>query len=375
MNMLPPIPLSQSTRFQWVRTTIVPVVVLAAVLGAAAVLWPIVQNQGTFVGAGEGVRSLVTAPQDGVVQAWLVEPYSLVRQGDPVAVFHLTDPRARMDLLRSQIEIARIHSQPSLAEENAMNYERIRVELLKTRSDLAVARVKLRLAEKDVARNTPLYREKLLSEDLYELSVNLRDALEVEVKEKSRAVEEIEQRLAELRQIGEPGSLTRTPSELVMQLEQLQLAAATNLGPITLVAPISGRVGPPVRQAGETVVAGEPLLPVNALWADRIVGYLRQPYVVDPEPGMPVIVTTRNRRRVEFPSRIMQVGAQVESITNALAYVRQGFLFDSGLPLVVEIPSEAKIRPGELVDVLIDGRASAPGDLPRNALGTARVEP
>jgi multidrug resistance efflux pump len=353
----------------------VPVIVLAGVLGAVSVLWPVVQNQGTFVGAGEGVRSLITAPQNGVVQTWLVEPYSLVRQGDPVAVFNPTDPRVRMDLLRSQIDIARIHSQPSLAEENAMNYERIRVELLKTRSDLAVARVKLRLAEKDVARNTPLYHEKLLSEDLYELSVNLRDALEAEVKEKSQAAAEIEQRLSDLRQIGEPGAPTRTSSELAAQLEQFQRAAATNLGQITLVAPIAGRVGPPLRQAGETVVSGEPLLPVNALWADRIVGYLRQPYVVDPEPGMPVVVTTRNRKRLEFPSRIVQVGAQVESITNALAYVRQGFLFDSGLPLVVEIPPESRIRPGELVDVLIDGRAAPESSPPQKSLGTAKVEP
>jgi hypothetical protein len=86
-------------------------------------------------------------------------------------------------------------------------------------------------------------------------------------------------------------------------------------------------------------------------------------------------VTTRNRKRLEFPSRIVQVGAQVESITNALAYVRQGFLFDSGLPLVVEIPPESRIRPGELVDVLIDGRAAPESSPPQKSLGTAKVEP
>jgi hypothetical protein len=52
-------------------------------------------------------------------------------------------------------------------------------------------------------------------------------------------------------------------------------------------------------------------------------------------------------------TEIVQIGAQVEIITNSLAYLRQGALVDSGLPIVVNIPEHVQIRPGEAVDMLI----------------------
>jgi hypothetical protein len=81
---------------------------------------------------------------------------------------------------------------------------------------------------------------------------------------------------------------------------------------------------------------------------------------------MKVRVTTREQKRQRFPSEIIQVGAQVEVITNALAFVRQGSLVDSGLPIVVQIPPFVKMRPGELVDIAVE-RSSVPA---RTAAGT-----
>jgi multidrug resistance efflux pump len=240
-----------------------------------------------------------------------------------------------------------------LAEENAMNFERIRVELLRTKADLAIAQVRLQQAERDVTRNTPLYHEKLVSEDIYELSVATRDALAAEVKERGAAVTAIEQRLELLRGIGEPQFNGSRTNEFLARLEQAQATVASNLAPITLVAPITGLVSLPMRQPGESLFAGEPLLNINALQADRIVAYIRQPYAVDPEIGMAVKVTTKTSRRQTFESYVVQVGAQVEAITNFLGYVRQDVLVDSGLPVIVHVPGDVRIRPGEAVDVTI----------------------
>jgi len=110
------------------------------------------------------------------------------------------------------------------------------------------------------------------------------------------------------------------------------------------------------RQAGENVVEGEPLISINSLWSDRLVGYMRQPFPVDPKVGMEVTVTTRDAKRQEFRSEITQVGAQVEVITNALAFVRTGFLVDAGLPVVVGLPPGVQVRPGEIVDLVIHPR-------------------
>ena len=350
-----PIPVPLSVRLDQIRRRFVPPVVFAVAVATATVLWLRVAPQATFAGLGEGRRSIVTAPQPAVLKELLVEPYTIVEEGTPIAVITPMDVRADFDLLRSYFDLARVQAQPSLAEENALDFERLRVELLRTQAKLAVAEVKLQQAERDVARNTPLYHERLVSEDIYELSVNIRDALKTEVAEKQRAVEAIQRRLDELRDIGEPqlAGSNDLARELLQRLEEAQATVASNLGPITLTAPISGMVTTPLRQPGEYLVEGEPLLYINSLRAERIVGYLRQPYYVDPEPGMSVRVTTRTHERSEFDSYILQVGAQVEVITNALAFLRTDVLYDAGLPIIVHVPDSVHVRPGEVVDITI----------------------
>jgi multidrug efflux pump subunit AcrA (membrane-fusion protein) len=155
--------------------------------------------------------------------------------------------------------------------------------------------------------------------------------------------------------IGEPDELRDATAngEWLAELEKAQAAAARNLEPLTLVAPITGMVGMPQRQAGEFVPAGEPLLTINSLRSDRIIAYLRQPYRMDPQVGMPARVTTRTHKRQAFMSRVAQIGAQLEILTNSLAFVRPGSLVDVGLPVIVPVPEGINIRPGEIVDVLI----------------------
>jgi len=367
MKPLEPVPIPMALRWREFRIQVLPAVAFVAVSALAVWMW---RNQialTTAQGVGEGVRSYVTAPQTAQIQKWLVEPYSVVAAGTPLVIVKPVDARMDFDLLRSLYEMARVQAQPSLAEDNAMNFERIRVELLKTQSELAIARVKLEQAERDVARNTPLFREKLVSADLYELSVNVRDALKAEVAEKSRAADQIEQRLAQLRPIGEPDALGVTDPVLTNLMSQVKVAqtnAAKYLEPLTIVAPISGMVDVPHRQAGEFVLPGEPLLAINSLRSQRVVAYLRQPYPVDPKVGMAAQITTRTKKREVFASHISQVGAQMEVLTNALAVVRPWTLVDSGLPVILPVPDDVLIRPGEVVDVLFTekpvARASAP---------------
>jgi multidrug efflux pump subunit AcrA (membrane-fusion protein) len=162
MKPLPPIPIPAGVRWREFRLRIIPLLVFTTVVGVIALLWQNHGGGGMLPGIGEGVRSLVAAPQTVRVHEWLVQPHTIVAAGTPLAVVTPVDPRADFDLLRSQFEMARVRSQPSLAEDNAMNFERVRMELLRTKSELAIARVRLEQAERDVARNTPLYREKLV---------------------------------------------------------------------------------------------------------------------------------------------------------------------------------------------------------------------
>ena len=104
--------------------------------------------------------------------------------------------------LHRYIALARLRFQPTFAEENAVNFERLRVELLQTRADLSTARINLQRAEIDVGRHGQLFLEKLVSEYEYDLVTSTRDLYKAEVLAKSNAVVEIERSMAELGSLG-----------------------------------------------------------------------------------------------------------------------------------------------------------------------------
>jgi multidrug resistance efflux pump len=355
MKSKPLIPSPPSATWQHFLRTYVPWLTCILVTIATIGLWRQVVNTGTLAAVGASLQSTTTSPWAGILLSVYVEPYQIVNKGEPIAVLQPLDPRLQMDLLRSEVDLARLKTQPSIAEQNALDYERVRLDWLQLKAELAMARVNLARAEKDLRRNTPLFQEKLLSGDLYDLTVRDRDYYKTEVEIKSRTVAEIEERLEKLQGLGDPslGSTNLLSQYISSNYEIQQSLLQTNLAPFTLVAPIDGMVTFVVRQANEYVVEGEALIGISPLWSERAVGYMRQPYPVDPQVGMPVQITTRSRQRQTFSSRISQVGGPLEYITNALAKIPINALVDVGLPVVVDLPSQAMVRPGEIVDVIL----------------------
>ncbi len=353
---LPPVPVTPRLRWRLFRERVVPAIMFLSLVGVAIVVWSRFYGAPTMSGIADGVRTTVASPQGGWLRELKVYPYQLVNAGDPIAIIEPVDVRMEFDLLRAELELTRLQHEPSLADRNAMDYERVRVELLRLQAELATARVNLARAENDVRRNQPLYQQKLLSEELYDLSVKTRDAFAAEVAVKSGAVTEIEQRLAALRALGDPqmASVDEQSQKRLAGLETTLAAAASNREPVTLVAPISGMVSDIRRQAGEYVMEGEAVAGVSSLDSQRVVAYLRQPYPIDPEVGMKVRLVTRTEKREKLAASIIHVGAQVEVITNVLAMVRQGALVDVGLPVVVGLPVENHVRPGEIVDLWVE---------------------
>lgn len=353
MERLAPIPASWSSRLELFRRQVVPAVAFVLVAIGVVLFWDSAAP-GPVTGVAEGTHSLVSAPQNAHLQALWVEPFTVVQAGQPLAVLVPSDPRSAFDLWQAELTWSRLQTEPSLAEANAMDFERFRTELLRLQSEIEVARVNLKQAERQVERYAPLRQEDLLSEDLFELSRTTRDALRAEVETKERMAELLRGRAEALQSLGVPGTAPGSArTDLLQRLEQLRADARTNLAPITLYAPRSGLVQSVFRQAGEHLVVGEPIIQISAFKADRIVGYLRQPYPLQPAPGLRVEVSTREVPRRTFLSEIAQVGARLEVITNALAFVRPNALVDSGLPFVVRLPVDLDLRPGEVVDLRI----------------------
>ncbi|MCC7377040.1 MAG: hypothetical protein IT581_20435 [Verrucomicrobiales bacterium] len=361
MEPLPPIPSPPGT---WVREfcyRALPVLVFAATVVAAGLLWNHVGVGRSAVGVGEGLRAQVVSPHPASVVELLVAPHTPVRRGEPLAILHPFNPDAPLRLLQSRLDLARLAATPSLAEENAVQIERLRIEWVQTRSELAVAKVRLEFAERDLARNEPLYRDRLVAEDVYELSRSNRDLLRAEVAEKTRAVEDVGNRLAQWEQSRQREPAPGIDPALLDDFASAQTSYVTNWSTVTLVAPIDGIIGGFLRQPGEFLVEGEPLVTVHSSQATHIVAYLRQPFGLEPQAGLSVRVSRRGSKRERFDTAIRHVGPQFETITNALAMIREGTLLDSGLPIIVDIPAHVSVRPGEVVDLVIRSGATLAG--------------
>jgi multidrug resistance efflux pump len=349
---LPPIPTPVGTRWREVRIRYLPIMVFAVTAIAIWLMWQNLPSASGIRGIGEGAVSMLASPADGFMQQVTVDPHGRIEAGQPLLTILPFDPRSQMDMFQAQVQISRLAMEPTLVDRNALDFEQLRVDALQLKSSLAMARANLDRAEKVLPRHEALLKERLISRDVYDLSVRDRDFYRAEVEETSKALQEIDQRLEQLRSVSEAG-MTDTNSaatRLLPRLEEQMATMHTNWNPITLSAPISGEVNF-IRQAREFVRLGEPLVTISASRSDRIIAYLKQPMPFEPEVGMQMEVVTRNRKSIRFLTEISQVGARVEVITNSIAYIQPGALVDSGLPVILPVPPDIQIRPGEVVDV------------------------
>ena len=148
---LPPIPVTPRLRWRLFRERVVPVVMFLVLVGVTIVVWSRFYGAPTMSGVADGLRTTVASPQAGWLRELKVYPYQLVNQGDPIAIIEPVDARMPLDLLQAELDLARLRHEPSVADQNAMNYERVRVEFLRLQAELATARVNLARADNDVA--------------------------------------------------------------------------------------------------------------------------------------------------------------------------------------------------------------------------------
>jgi multidrug resistance efflux pump len=242
-------------------------------------------------------------------------------------------------------------------QRNVMNYDQLRLDWMRQRAQLATTRVNLQLAGTDYRRQSELFKEKIISERVFEQARATRDRLQAELEELTKLVDEQEQNFKRLTLDPniEPSQVTTNAlqASIAVQEQKLRLAEA-ELSPITLRVPVDGVVSMIFRHPGEAVAVGQPILTIGASRSDRIVGYLHQPLPVEPRVGMSVQVRTRGLHRVVSLAKITEVGAQMEAIAPALLpAIHFATNAELGLPIAVSLPAGMQLRPGELVDLTL----------------------
>jgi multidrug efflux pump subunit AcrA (membrane-fusion protein) len=120
-----------------------------------------------------------------------------------------------------------------------------------------------------------------------------------------------------------------------------------------LLAPIDGIVSAVLHREGESVPAGEAVVTISALSADRIIAYVRQPLNFEAKADLPIEVRARSVHRAIGTGKILAVGTQLEPISGQLLPSRPGggSTIEYGLPIMVSIPPGLKVLPGEIVDL------------------------
>jgi multidrug resistance efflux pump len=241
-----------------------------------------------------------------------------------------------------------------------MDYNRVRLEWMRHRADLATARVDLQLAESELYRTQQLYKAKISSQQEFEHAKATCEARQRQVEELNKLVAEGDKnfKTLQLTNVADIAKISEDPlrAAIAVQESRLRLTEA-ELSPIALRAPIDGIVTAIYNHPGEAVIAGKPIVALATLTPVRIVGYLRTPLFDEPKPGTRVEVRTRGRHREVGSAQVVAVGTQMEPIPPVMSGPIKLASLDLGLPLDISLPVNLRIRPGELVDLRFDAQA------------------
>ena len=359
---LPPIPVPARQRWRVFCTQRFPLVVFAIGLAVAAILWRRTAIAPALVAEAELVQAELRSAQGGMLLALDAEPFRLVRAGEVLGSVRPASPSvtaASLGLLRAELDALGADRAPVIAGRRLeIDGEQLRLEWMRERVALATLRVELQQAEVDFARQAALHARAMVSDEALEASRLLRDRLAAALAGQEELVAALAPGVSA--GSGAPDADAALAAGLRVAEEKLRLAEA-QFAPEPLVAPMDGVVVHVFRHAGETVTAGEPVLSLASPEPVRLVGYLRQPLAVEPRPGMMVELRTRRPGRQSAPSVVVGAGRVLEPVPpTLLALLGRAGTPELGLRVHLALPPGLSLRPGEQVDVMMDGDAAVP---------------
>jgi multidrug resistance efflux pump len=373
---LTPIPTPAGTLFREFRIQAVPYIAFAMVVGITAWLWQGYVGPATWVGEVESVRGVVSSIGPGRLAHVQVDALQRVTAGQILARVITVEPRileAQISLSKARIDLIRVGSDSELRKQNSrVNLEGLRLDWMSKRVDWLSAKARSAYRQLELAR-----LEKLRSgvtnggsaSPLPVLSQNDLDISRRDAAVEEAAVVELEQLVAKIGASIQQLSASRlegqdspsTSAAIEVESKNLDLLESQMM-PIDLVAPFDGMVSVVHRWSGETIQAGEPILTVSQEKPSRVVSFIRQPIQVQTQPGMKVEVRARGGKREIGVGEVLRVGSQLEPISPSLLPRTSGMpaggnsggsTIENGLPVLVSLPANLTLYPGEVVDLRV----------------------
>ena len=370
---LTPIPTPPRVAFREFRIGFVPYVMFAVVLGLTGFVWRGYVGPSALVGEAESVKAVVGSTTSGRILRLQVGALQKVTTGQTIAQVSPVEPRvldAQIALSKARIDLIRAGISSDVRKENLrVNLEKLRLDMMSKRVELVEARAKQTYAELELARVERLFTgtpntpggTPISAFSKADLDVARRDvsAYSSMVQELTRLVSEIEASVREMsaNEVKVDGELPMSIRSAINVEERTLDLLEAQIAPQDLVAPFDGIVSVIHRQAGEIILPGEAILTVSKEKATRVVAFVRQPLNLDPKVGMKIEVRSRSGRHASAVGEVVSVGSQLEAVFPTLLPKNSGGSGSSGnsselgLPLMVSLPAELGVRPGELVDL------------------------
>ena len=335
------------------------IVFISAVLGIG-LLWKDYVAAPTMVGQAEPILAQVSCFKPGVLAEFTVTRFQKVKAGDPLGLVMVTDPRiltSSLAVIQAEIDLLRVNMKPIVEQQrNAMDYGQLRLDWMQHRTQLATARINLQLAETEYRRMDELFRDKIIAQRAFEQAKGARERLQSEVEELARVVKEGEESFKQL-QLTNSTEISTVSSDpllaaIAVQESKLRLTEA-ELSPIPLKAPVDGVINAVYCRVGR----GGHGRPIHCLDCDTRTGAHRWLSAApDSERTEDRDAGARSHPGMRRPVRaatVLEVGAQLEAMPAALLGPIGLAHAELALPVDISMPSNLRIRPGELVDITL----------------------
>ena len=351
LEPLPPVPSPPEHYWRQFRINILPILTFVAVLAATVWLWGKNLANPMVMGQAESLQADVVSPIKGRIVRLNVTQFQEVKAGDVIAAVETIDSQ----MLTNSVAIVRAELEALRANAGLDAGDRVRLADFQlgwmiSRADLTTAQARLNWAEAEYERVRALAAEKFSSQQDLEVALRDRDQIRREVEQRTIAVTNAEKAWRDLNpdnaNVDSPGM----KSMLTVAEEKLRLAEA-QLQPTLVTAPIDGCVSKLNEMTGSVVIDGDPIATIANPTANRIVGYLSQPLRIEPKVGMKAEIRSRGLVRTTGETQVTLVGPRIELFDAPLRIRGMGAAQERGLPIVMGIPPNMHVRPGELVDI------------------------
>ncbi len=359
MNRYEPIPIPLKQRLRELRVKVLPLAVFLLCGLIVASLWNEKVSSPGMIGKVVADSSRVASPDNGILANFYYKTFDYVEQGELLGQVHRADTlllNAMIDEIRSEIDLISESLDLTSGEQRTrINLEELKIEMINTRIALAETELIRHRSRSEFDRASELWQRELISEMEYESAETELELLNVQVREYEELVGYLSERIEELEEFtGYRTRADRDPVLAAIKIQEQRVARIiAEVAPKPVYASISGVISHVNYQTGDYVRAGEEIMKIESREPAYIVGYLRQPFSIDPASGLEVEIRTRKPGRAFFLSRVEEIGAQIRTIEPHLQ--RPGSMYETGLPVKISIAERGDIRliPGEIVDIVI----------------------